>query len=219
MKKFLVVDDHNLFLEGMCFMLNELEGHVQVDTASSVERAITLLEQKDDYDLLLADISLPEMDGFSLLQSLNQRAIVLPIMMVSSTSDIGDIRRCLELGASGFIHKNAAISEMLDAVIRVLAGNIVLPENISSQLDMLLRPNTKELIIVPVEHKEIGERQIEVLNLMDSGMSNKQIAKVLAISEATVKYHIGILFKQLGAKNRTSCLLKAREKRILNHPN
>ena len=104
---------------------------------------------------------------------------------------------------------------MLDGIQKVLSGEIVLPQNLGSHLDLALRPDSDELALVPADNRDIGKRQIEVLQLIDQGMSNKQIGKVLAISEATVKYHIGILFKHLGVRNRTSCLIKAREKNIL----
>lgn len=214
-KKFLLVDDHRLFLEGMRYMLERLEGEVEVDTADSVAGALHLFESGKQYDLLLLDLSLPELDGFSLIKSLDQRSIILPIVIVSSTSEIADIRLGLQMGASGFIHKNASSDEMLSAVKRVLAGELVLPDTLSSQLQVALR-NDDQQFLTPEPEQGIGSRQLEVLKLIDEGMSNKQIAKILAISEATVKYHIGILFKHLGAKNRTSCLLKAREKNYLS---
>jgi len=215
MQRFLVVDDHRLFLDGMQHMLESLGDDIIVETTDTVAGALNKFEGADSFDLLLLDLSMPEMSGFTLIQSLNQRGIILPIIIVSSTSDVSDIRRSLEVGASGFIHKNASGSDMLSAVRRVLAGEIVLPENLGSQLDLALRPDNNEHILLPSENREIGERQLEVLQLIDQGMSNKQIAKVLAISEATVKYHIGILFKQLGVRNRTSCLIEARKNNYL----
>ncbi len=216
MQRILLVDDHRLFLEGMQHLLMRLGEDVNVETTDTVGGALNKFVEGERYDLLLLDISLPEMSGFSLMQSLSQRGIILPMVIVSSTSDLVDIRRCFELGASGFIQKNASSTEMLSSVRRVLAGEVVLPENLSSQLELALRPDKDEPMLMPSVNQEIGSRQIEVLKLIDQGMSNKQIAKILAISEATVKYHIGVLFKQLGVRNRTSCLVKAREKNILN---
>lgn len=216
MQRILLVDDHRLFLEGMQHMLGRLGEGVHIETTDTVAGALNKFDDNVKYDLLLLDISLPEMSGFCLMQSLSQRGIILPIVIVSSASDLVDIRRCFELGASGFIQKNASSAEMLSSIQRVLAGEVVLPENLSSQLELALRPDKSEPMLMPGINQEIGSRQIDVLKLIDQGMSNKQIAKVLAISEATVKYHIGILFKQLGARNRTSCLVKAREKNLLN---
>jgi DNA-binding NarL/FixJ family response regulator len=216
MQRFLIVDDHRLFLEGMQHLLAKLGKDISIDTTDTVAGALHRFDQDIHYDLLLLDISLPEMGGLVLIQSLNQRGIILPIIIVSSSSDIGEIRQCLTLGASGFIHKNASSSEMLEAIKRVLAGEIALPDSLSSQLDLAIRPDNNQHVMVPAEHKEIGQRQIEVLKLIDEGLSNKQIAKVLAISEATVKYHVSVLFKQLDARNRTSCLIKAREHKLLD---
>jgi len=215
MQRFLVVDDHRLFLEGMRHLLSALGDDVSVELTNSVESALAKIDKGNSYDLILVDISLPEMDGYALIQSLNERNLILPIIVVSSTSDIADIRRCLTMGASGFIHKNASSEEMLTAVKQVLEGGIALPENLHAQLDVVARPQKDDQILAPTETPEIGDRQLDVLKLMDEGLSNKQIAKVLAISEATVKYHIGILFRCLGVKNRTSCLHKARERKLI----
>jgi len=215
MQRFLVVDDHRLFLEGMRHLLSELGDDVSVELTDNVESGLAKIDQGNKYDLLLVDISLPEMDGYALIQSLNERGLIVPVVVVSSTSDISDIRRCLRMGASGFIHKNSSSEEMLIAVKKVLAGDIALPEDLYRQLDVVTRAKKQDQILAPSDKPEIGDRQLDVLKLMDEGLSNKQIARVLAISEATVKYHIGVLFKHLGVKNRTSCLHKARERKLI----
>ncbi len=213
-RKFLLVDDHRLFLEGMQYMLEKIDAEIRVDTADSVVGALHLFDSGKHYDLLLLDLALPNMDGFSLIQSLHKRGIIVPIVIVSSTSDVADIQRGLQMGVSGFIHKNASSDEMQSAIRRVLLGELVLPESMSTSLKAaVLSDQTTTLI--PESDQAIGPRQIEVLKLIENGMSNKQIARVLAISEATVKYHIGVIFRQLNANSRTACLAKARELKYL----
>lgn len=217
MQKFLVVDDHRLFLEGMRHLLKKVGDDIALELSTSVADALLRIDQGARYDLLLLDIELPEMDGFAMIESLNQRSIVVPIIVISSTTDVSVVRRCLTLGASGFINKNSSIDDMVTAIKRVLAGEIALPQNYLDQLEVI-GSNDKQKIIVPAAVQTIGERQREVLSLIDRGMSNKQIANILSISEATVKYHIGILFKYLEVRNRTACLAKAREEGLIGQP-
>lgn len=214
MQRFLVVDDHRLFLEGMRHLLGQLDGDIELDLAVSVAHALQHLDGGKKYDLLLLDIELPGMNGFKLIQSLRKRNIVLPIIVVSSTTEISTVRRCMELGALGFIHKNTSSSEMVAAIEKVLAGEISLPEPFASELALVEQANEKS-VLAPAKLQEVGERQFEVLQLIDQGLSNKQISSVLAISEATVKYHIGILFKHFCVRNRTACLAKARDSGLL----
>lgn len=211
----MLVDDHRLFLDGMRHILRQL-GKVDLLAFDSVSAALREIDRDTHFDLLILDLSLPEMGGLTMMQSLEQRGVIIPTVIVSSASDVTTIRRALEMGASGYIHKNASSQDMIQALQRVLQGEVVLPESLSSQLEWVVQSHgAKKTTFVP-EQTAISERQIEVLNLVDQGLSNKQIAKVLAISEATVKYHVGLIFKNLGAKNRTSCLLIARQQGLLN---
>lgn len=213
---FLLVDDHHLFLEGMRHMLERMDNEVHIDTTDSVQGALTKLQTGSHYDLILLDLSLPEVDGFSLLKSLQTHSIVIPVIAVSSASDVSQIRKCLQYGASGFINKIATSDEMMQAIQTVLSGNIALPENLGSNLDIALRPRKKNKVTQLNNERDIGARQIEVLELMNDGLSNKKIAETLDISEATVKYHVQILFKHFNVKNRISCLLKASEHNLLS---
>lgn len=214
MQKFLVVDDHRLFLEGMRHLLAQLGDAVSLDLSASVSDALLKIDQGNHYELLLLDIQMPEMDGFSLIESLNQRNIVVPIILVSSTTDFSKIRRGIELGASGFINKNASVDEMLESIKTVLAGGISLPEDFSDDLEVMARHDDKR-VLAPTTNTKLGDRQREVLHLIDTGLSNKQIANVLSVSKATVKYHIRILFRYFEVRNRTACLAKAREQGII----
>jgi len=215
MKRFLVVDDHRLFLEGMRHLLQKLGDEIELDLSVSVASALLRFDQGHQYDLLLLDLELPEMDGFMLIESLHQRNIIVPMIVISSTTDISVIRRCMALGVSGFINKNAFADDMIFAIKRVLAGEISLPQNYLDELDTVALVD-KQKALAPAAIQPVGVRQREVLSLINRGMSNKQIANVLSISEATVKYHIGILFKHLEVRNRTACLAKARQQGMLD---
>lgn len=215
MSRFLVVDDHRLFLEGMRHLLQNIADGITVDLSATVADALQRIDQGINYDLMLLDLQLPEMDGFTLLKSLKARSVLIPTIIVSSSTDASVIRECLAAGASGFINKNASAEEMAKAIKQVLAGEVALPEAYLSQLELITRDGTKQTL-VPPEQPMIGERQLEVLKLIDKGLSNNQIATVMSISKATVKYHISILFRSLEARNRTTCLARAREQGLLD---
>ncbi len=213
-KKFLIIDDHRLFMEGMRHLLGKLD-NVQVDLAESVTVALHKLEAGIQYDLLLLDISIPELDGFTLLQSLTERDMVVPVVMISASFDIDDVRKSIQLGALGFIHKNSTGQDMLASIKAVLSGKTVIPPEFHDQLDIVQSRHGARPQLVPVANQCLGARQIAVLRLMADGLSNQQIATVLAITEATVKYHIGILFKELGVRSRTACIKQARLQSLL----
>lgn len=208
MRRLLIIDDHRLFMEGMRHLLQKL-GNVEVDMTDNVRAALRKFDNNERYDLVLLDISIPGIDGFALLKSLSKRDIIAPVIMVSASFDIGDIRKSIELGALGFIHKNSTGSDMLKSIKKALDGETVIPPEFHDQLALIGERKNSKRQLVP-EGQKLGERQLEVLKLMADGLSNREIATVLAITEATVKYHITIIFKELNVKSRTACLKAAR---------
>ncbi len=205
--KILLVDDHRLFLEGLRHLLLDIDGGAELDMAYDVGAAIHKIDQNERFQLIIADLNMPTMDGFSFLIALNQRNIVIPTVIISSTCELSDITRAIELGALGFVHKNASSTEMLMAINHVLSGKIYLPDDVWPLLKNyphVKRP--KQDGLVETKDNEVGSRQLEVLDLIISGLSNSQIASVLDISESTVKYHVSILFKHFGVVSRTALI-------------
>lgn len=207
--KILVVDDHQLFLEGMRHLLLVLGPEVEVDLVESVEKAIQKIDQGNIYQLLIMDIELPQVDGFSFLTSLNERKVLIPSVVISASSSINDIHRVMKLGALGFIHKNTSSEAMLAAVRKVLNGEIYLPDEIWPKMKLYPAALSNNQYEQSMHHEGIGERQVEVLKLVADGLSNKQISSVLNIAESTVKYHVGILFKHFEVASRTALIRKS----------
>lgn len=205
----LVVDDHRLFLEGMRHLLLGLGDGVELDLVNNVVSAIEKIDGGNNYQLLVMDIALPQVDGFSFLKSLNERKILIPTIVISASSNISDINRVMKLGALGFINKNTSSEEMLAAVRMVLKGEIYLPDDIWPKMKLYPSALKDQQSLVDTSNEGVGERQIEVLQLVVDGLSNKQIATVLNISESTVKYHVTILFKHFEVSSRTSLIKQA----------
>jgi len=213
----LVVDDHQLFLDGIRHILEKLDKEMQITEANSVEKAIQALEHPQELDLALIDLCMPGMDGIALLQSLRERKLRLPVVVVSGEDNAAKIRSALELGALGFIPKSYGSQQMLDALNGVLEGDIYLPDHIEQQINRLStrRPPLEAEANLALKTSGITRRQYDVLQLMAQGYSNKQIASTLFLTEHTVKSHVSALFVILGASNRTSCVQNAVTRDIL----
>jgi DNA-binding NarL/FixJ family response regulator len=207
MLKLLVVEDHALVREGLVRLLAQVEPGTQVFESADFESALNVLDNEDEFDLLLLDLALPGIDGFSGLDILRRRYPAMPVVVVSAFDDAPTITRVLNLGASGFIPKAFSGETLLAAVRDVLAGNIFRPSSQPrSQLDdMTPVPPAK----TGVRPNEIGltDRQGQVLGLMVRGMSNRDIAEQLGLSEGTVKIHATAVFKTLGVNSRTQALV------------
>lgn len=214
----LLIDDHRLFLDGMQHVIRRFDPAASIDEAVNGQIAINYIDRGNRYDLILMDLEMPGMNGFDFLGALNARKIVTPLIVVSGSIRSSDIQRALKGGALGFVPKSAGSERMIDAFEQVLQGKLYIPDELNyvfeqfpdSAITKFDKQNTSD------NKGDLRERQIEVLKLMEQGLSNKQIASILDISEATVKSHIGVLFKSLGVKNRTSCIREGLKKKLIN---
>jgi len=209
MLKLLVVEDHALVREGLVGLLSQVEDGVHVFESADFESALSVLDSEGDFDLVLLDLALPGIDGFAGLDILRRRYPAMPVAVVSAFDDQPTVTRVMNLGASGFIPKALNGERLLLAVRDVLAGNIVRPSGqMPARLDdaVPLPPSS-----VSVKPGEIGltERQAQVLCLMVRGLSNRDIADQLDLSEGMVKIHATAVFKALGVTSRTQALVTA----------
>ncbi len=168
-----------------------------------------MLENDGEFDLVLLDLALPGIDGFAGLDILRRRYPAMPVAVVSAFNDLPTITRVLNLGASGFIPKAFSGEALLSAVRQVLAGNIFRPSSQSAGATHV----DAETPIPPaksgVRPDEVGltDRQAQVLALMVRGLTNRDIADQLGLSEGTVKIHATAVFKTLGVSSRTQALV------------
>lgn len=207
MLKLLVVEDHALVREGLVRLLAQVEDSCQVSEAADFETALTVLDGGGEFDLVLLDLALPGIDGFAGLDILRRRYPAMPVAVVSAFDDVPTITRVMNLGASGFIPKAYSGEALLNAVREVLDGNIVRPtiQQGARLDDEKMLPPSK----ISVKPAEVGltDRQAQVLALMVRGLSNRDIAEQLELSEGTVKIHATAVFKALGVGSRTQALV------------
>jgi DNA-binding NarL/FixJ family response regulator len=216
--KVLVLDDHALIREALRHALEELDDPVLVLEAPDGRCALRVIADHPDLDLVLLDLNLPDRDGFSLLAELRQRHPEIAVVVVSASNDRACVARSLELGAAGFIPKTTSHEIMLSGLRLVLAGGIYIPPEILPVEDAQFHSGEGQSSagrggVLP-EHPDLTERQIDVLALMMQGKGNKAIARVLDLSEQTVKNHVTTILKALAAANRTEAVIKASKLRL-----
>lgn len=208
MLKLLVVEDHALVREGLVRLLDQVDEEVAVSGRADFESALALLDAEDDFDLILLDLALPGIDGFTGLDILRKRFPAIPVAVVSAFDDVPTVTRVMNLGASGFIPKAFSGEALLLAVRDVLDGNIFRPGTQSNGARLDSVPTIPPFLI-SVRPEEIGltDRQSQVLALMVRGLSNRDIAEQLELTEGTVKIHATAVFKTLGVTSRTQALV------------
>lgn len=210
--RILVLDDHRLFVDGLSRVLEAMDEVTHVDEAQTTQQALQMLDEGRGFHLILADLSMPGLDGFAFLTALRERRITTPVVVISGTSEVADIRRALDNGALGFIPKSMGSRELHAALRKVMDGEIFVPADIWAAV---FEPVARSSVNQRTDDLGIGPRQMDVLRLMAEGESNREIATILNISEATVKAHISQLFRALNVKNRTACVREATRRELL----
>ena len=201
-KKILIADDHPLVREGIKHVLEKIDDEPLILQASNFADAEKIINQKNDFDLILLDLNMPQMNGVTSLIKLRQQLPCTPIVIISASDDINDIRGAINNGANGYIHKSSSNEVMLNALLLVLSGGLYLPPqwNVSTEKN-----------ITPLTH-----RQKQVVALLAIGKANKEIAKEFSISDKTVKAHLSEIFKRLEVSNRTQAVHQARQLGVLS---
>ncbi len=205
--KILAIDDHYMFLEGVRHVLEHRFHPLHITNAGNAADAFAQIDRGDTFDLILLDLSLPGIDGFSLLRSFRQRQLWTPVLVVSASDDPQDAVRAITEGALGFVSKASPSTALLSAIESVLDGELSIP----SAWGYLLGDKAEG-----ESGPELTCRQAEVLEFMSQGLVNKQIADRLGMTVNTVKVHVAAIFKALDVHNRTACIVEAKRLGLLN---
>jgi DNA-binding NarL/FixJ family response regulator len=203
--RLLIADDHPLFRGALREAVGGISGRADVAEAGTFEEISEFLEHNAaDIDLILLDLSMPGVRGFSGLMYLRAQYPSLPVVVVSANDDPVVIRRCMEFGASGFIPKTLGIEALRAAVARVLQGEVWTPPDID-----LAQPADAETAATIARLATLTPQQVRVLMMLSGGLLNKQIAYELGVSEATVKAHVSAILQKLGVESRTQAVIAA----------
>jgi len=202
--RLLIADDHPLFRGALREAVNGLFDRAGVTEAGSFEEIPEILERGGDIDLILLDLRMPGVRGFSGLMYLRAQYPHLPIVVISGNDDPAVIRRCMEFGASGFIPKTLGIEAMRQAIARVLDGGVWTPPDVD-----LAGGSDAETAAMIARLATLTPQQVRVLMMLSGGLLNKQIAHELGLSEATVKAHVSAILQKLGVESRTQAVIAA----------
>ena len=199
-----IADDHPLFRDALRQAVAGVLSSATISEAGSFDDLTALLERDSDIDLILLDLTMPGVRGFSGLLFLRSERPSTPVIVVSGNEDRAVIRHCLEFGAAGYIPKTHSLDTMREAIAQVLDGGRWTPPD----FDPNAAPN-RESSAMARRLASLTPQQIRVLMMLSQGLLNKQIAYELGVSEATVKAHVSAVFQKLGVESRTQAVILA----------
>jgi len=198
--KILVVDDHALIREGLRQVLRGLDDDVEVLEAGSCARAFEMSRQEPELDLVLLDYHLPDMNGLEALDIFAREHPELPIIVLSGSVNPRVMHQVMGKGAAAFLTKSGMSDELLSVTRLVLAGGVQVPPPPATLAD-----EGGDSLSPPL----FTPRQEEVLQLLLDGYTNKEIGRLLYLSEETVKNHVSSILRGFGVTTRTQAVLAA----------
>ena len=210
MPNILVVDDHPLFREALGDSLRQAIPDTTVIEAHSIEGAIEAIQANADIDLVLLDLNLPDTSGFGGLLTIRTRFPKLPVAVVSGIDDRRIVSEALSYGVVGFVPKSAPKSMLKDAIVETLEGGVFLPPGYR-KIDTEESEAAASRGDIAKSISSLTPQQFRVLQMLNEGKLNKQIAYELNVGETTVKAHVSAILRKLQVYSRTQAVLKVRE--------
>ncbi|MBI4754605.1 MAG: response regulator transcription factor [Betaproteobacteria bacterium] len=202
--KILVLDDHPLICAGLTLVLGGLYPGTEVLAAAEGRECLEYIASEPRIALVLLDIKLPGSDGISLMARMRELRPDLPVVILTASDDPATVQRAIDAGAAGFITKNVPNSQLIDALRRVLEGEVHLPASVLSTAPPLTTAGGSALGRAREAHElHLSPRQMEVLTLLVQGLSNKAICRTLGMADGTVKTHIAAIMRTLDVSTRT----------------
>ena len=192
----LLVDDHPIVRFGLSALLNLQEDIETVGVAESGKVALEML-QTQSIDVVLVDLRMPEMNGIYMLKRLGEMAFCARPIVLSSFEYDEEIYSAIKAGAQGFVHKQAPAEEILTAIRMVFRGKQAFPRRIAERL----KGNSLTV--------GLSERELEILQLVAKGLTNKEVANTLQLSQFTVRNYLNRIAEKLDASDRTEVIFQA----------
>ena len=211
--RLLLVDDHPVVRAGLRAMLSDFDGVTvaaeAADGAAAIKEVQRLQALDEPVDLILMDLQMGAgMDGVTATSKIRQLQPAPPVLILTTYDTDADILAAVEAGASGYMLKDAPPEQIRQAVLEAAAGRSVLAPKIAAVLmERISNPGTA-----------LTPREVQLLELLATGLSNRAIARKTFISEATVKTHLVHIYGKLGVDNRTAAIAVAVQRRIIRSP-
>jgi DNA-binding NarL/FixJ family response regulator len=202
--KILLADDHALFREGMRYVLQQLSEVVEILEAGTFQDALKLATQHPELDMALLDLHMPGSDGPKSVSYFRRRFPHIPVVVVSGEEASLNMEKVMNYGASGFVGKSSSAQSMIDALKLVLSGGVYVPPQLKGR--PAPRVLKKDKRSQNTNSYGLTQRQMEVLQHLCTGMSNKEIASAINLAEGTVKIHVAAVYQTLKVNNRLEAL-------------
>ncbi|KAA0762375.1 response regulator transcription factor [Bacillus sp. SH5-2] len=206
--KVLLVDDHTVVLKGLAFFLSTQEDLELVGEANNGKEALVKVGEANP-DVVLMDLYMPEMDGVEATARIKKEYPDVKVIVLTSFSDQAHVLPALKAGASGYILKDVEPDQLVEAIRSAYKGNIQLHPDIANALLSQALPEKEKEEEHFIHVDVLTARENEVLQLLAKGMSNKEVASVLVITEKTVKAHVSSILSKLNLSDRTQAALYA----------
>lgn len=218
MIRVLLVDDQTLIRQGIKTLL-EIEPDIQIAGVARNGREAIAAVQQTRPDVVLMDVRMPEMDGVAATRVLAQRFPNVAVIILTTFDDDEYVFEGLKAGARGYLLKDVDGDDLVEAVRTVAAGGALIQPSIARKvLAEFGRLASRDVTPSPDQSELLGpltERELEVLRAMSSGLSNREIADKLIITEGTVKTHVSSVLDKLAVRDRTQAVLKAQSLRLI----
>lgn len=210
MYKVLLVDDQKLIREGIRSLL-AISGQVSVVAEAVDGSSVITLCQQQQPDVILLDLSMPVMDGIQTLQALQQAGIFIPVLVLTTFDEHDLVLQSIQNGAKGFLLKDVSLDTLVAAITALAKGGSFFQPSITERLLTQVRKTATSTFSKPLALEALTDKELEILQLMAAGYSNKEIATALSKSEGTVKNQCSTILGKLGVRDRTRAVLLALE--------
>lgn len=213
MIRVMLVDDQTLVREGIKSLLSLSEEIEVVAEASDGEQVLTVLQRLNEHravDVILMDIRMPIQTGIDAMQGLQAANILIPVIMLTTFDDQQLVLQAIQGGAKGYLLKDVSLETLVEGIKTVHQGHTLIQPAITERIIQGLKSRPQQ-DKEQQESPELSEKEKEVLRLMASGYSNKEISNAMFKSEGTVKNQVSAILSKLEVRDRTRAVLKAIE--------
>lgn len=206
----IIADDHMMIREGLKQLL-ELDGTMKVIAeANDGEECLNLLNKKIHPDILLLDINMPKKNGIEVLEYIKQNKIPVKVLILTVHNEVEYLLKAVDIGIDGYLLKDSSYDELKEAIDVVISGNTY----IQPSLLPALNESMEDYALDKEKIECLTKRELDVLQLISEGCSNKKISDELKISERTVKNHISHIFRKIDVEDRTQAAVFAIRNKI-----
>lgn len=215
----ILIDDQALVRAGLAALLRSLPGITLVAEYADAISALAKMDAQVDaqtapqidsqVDVIISDIRMPGMSGIALTQSLRQRKMKIPVLLLTTFEDPSLFLQARKAGAQGFLLKDTSPETLLEAILKLSQGATLFEPKASNTLSAI--PESEK----PVSQLALSVRETEILRLMAGGYANKEIASALHLAEGTVKNYVSEIMSKLDCADRTRAVLKAISQKLI----